>query len=63
MKSLVHACKVLAGFETPATQVTNRELECLLKYARGAEVIVEIGCYEGSTTAALAATQNCVAMK
>jgi predicted O-methyltransferase YrrM len=55
MKSLIHACKVLVGVEAPTSQVTKRELECLLKHARGADVIVEIGCYEGSTTAALAA--------
>lgn len=54
MKSLVHAFKVLVGAETPASQVTDRELSCLLKYAQGAEVIVEIGCFEGKTTAALA---------
>src|SRR5437762_13384802 len=54
MKSLVHACKVLIGAEPPASQVTERELECLLKHSRDADVIVEIGCYEGSTTAALA---------
>src|SRR5258708_38763643 len=47
--------KGLVGVDPPATQGTDGELECLLKYAQGASVIVEIGCYEGSTTAALAA--------
>src|SRR5258705_6825142 len=55
MNALVHACKVLVGAEAPDSQVTERELECLMKHSHGANVIVEIGCYEGSTTAALAA--------
>jgi len=55
VRSLVHAFKVLVGVEAPDSQVTEEELTCLLKHAQGAKVIVEIGCYEGSTTAALAA--------
>jgi predicted O-methyltransferase YrrM len=55
MKSLVHACKVVLGLEAPETQVTEGELACLMKYSRRANVIVEVGCYEGSTTASLAA--------
>src|ERR1043165_8983461 len=58
MKSMFHALKVLVGVEAPASQVTDRELQCLLSYARDAKVIVEIGCYEGSTTVALAASTN-----
>jgi predicted O-methyltransferase YrrM len=58
VRSLVHTLKVLAGVEAPATQVTEAELRCLLSYAQGAAVIVEIGCYEGSTTAALAASTD-----
>lgn len=54
MKAFVHAIKVFLGAENPASQVTPRELDCLLKYAQDAKVVVEIGCYEGSTTAALA---------
>ena len=54
MKSLVHACKFLLGLEAPFTQVTDRELDCLLRHSRTAAVVVEIGCYEGKTTAALA---------
>jgi predicted O-methyltransferase YrrM len=55
MKTLLHACKVVLGVDAPESQVTQRELSCLLRYSREAEVIVEIGCYEGSTTAYLAA--------
>ena len=54
MKSAIHACKFLVALETPHSQVTEQELHCLLNYATGREVIVEIGCYEGRTTAALA---------
>lgn len=58
MKSLLHACKVLTGLEPPASQVTARELQCLLKHSMRAKTIVEIGCYEGSTTLALAQNQS-----
>jgi predicted O-methyltransferase YrrM len=40
--------------DSPATQVTSKELELLLKYSKGARVIAEIGCFEGSSAAALA---------
>jgi predicted O-methyltransferase YrrM len=55
MKSLIHACRVMLGFDPQASQVSPRELACLLRYAREAKVIVEVGCYEGSTTVQLAA--------
>lgn len=45
---------MIAGFEAPASQVTKRELECLIRHAKRAQTIVEIGCFEGSTTLALA---------
>ena len=54
MKTFVHLCKCLAGLDKAATQVTEAELALLLKYSRGAKVLVEIGCYEGATTVALA---------
>jgi predicted O-methyltransferase YrrM len=54
MKSAVHACKVLLRIESPESQVSDDEMACLLSYANNAEVIVEIGCYEGKTTAMLA---------
>jgi predicted O-methyltransferase YrrM len=41
--------------EPPASQVTQREMEVLLNCSRGARVIVELGCFEGRTSAALAA--------
>lgn len=51
---LAHYLKFLARIDAPDTQVTDRELSMLTRYAQGAKVIVEIGCYEGKTTAALA---------
>lgn len=54
MKSLLHACKCLLGWAEPASQVTDAERALLGQYARDAQIIVEIGCYEGKTTAFLA---------
>src|SRR6266542_6755908 len=54
MQSAIHAVKFLLGVDNPQTQVTNAELEYLLSYARQANVVVEIGCYEGRTTVELA---------
>ena len=54
MRALIHCAKFLLGLEQPDTQVTDSELALLLKYSRQAEVLVEIGCYEGRTSAALA---------
>jgi predicted O-methyltransferase YrrM len=54
MKSAIHACKFFLTLDPPDSQVSEGELDCLLSYARGADVVVEIGCYEGGTTAALA---------
>lgn len=54
MRTLFHFCKVIAGLDRPETQVTPDELAMILKYAHSAEKVVEVGCYEGATTAALA---------
>lgn len=54
MKSAFHALKFFLLLDEPDTQVTQRELRCLLDHVNGAKVVVEIGCYEGRTTAALA---------
>lgn len=54
MKTFVHFCRILAGVDQPETQVTKDELSLLLTYSRGAERVVEIGCFEGATTTALA---------
>jgi predicted O-methyltransferase YrrM len=54
MNSAIHACKFFLTLDSPETQVSDVELDCLLSFASSSEVIVEIGCYEGKTTAALA---------
>lgn len=55
MRTLLHYLAVAAGFSQPSTQVTGDELALLLEHARAAKVIVEIGTFEGSTAAAMAA--------
>src|ERR1043165_8256938 len=54
MNSVLHAIHCVVGLHTPESQVTNREIECLMNYAKSCDVVVELGCYEGRTTAALA---------
>jgi predicted O-methyltransferase YrrM len=54
VRTFVHFCKCLAGLDEAATQVTQAELAMLLKHSRGAEILVELGCYEGATAVALA---------
>lgn len=54
MKSLVHFAKFIIGIDKPHSQLTDRELRLLQSYAPKDGIIVEIGCYEGKTTAALA---------
>jgi predicted O-methyltransferase YrrM len=54
-KSLIHFTKFFFGLEPPASQVTQSEMRLLLKYSEGARCIVELGCFEGKTSAALAA--------
>ncbi len=49
-----HMFKFFMGIDEPHTQVTDDELKCLLTYSRRAKVVVELGCYEGRTTVALA---------
>jgi predicted O-methyltransferase YrrM len=54
MNTLLHFCRFLAGMDSPETQVSERELDMLRRYARDAKVAVEIGTFEGRTSAALA---------
>jgi len=44
----------MIGLDAAASQVTDPELRMLLRYSRGARTICEIGCYEASTSVALA---------
>lgn len=54
MRSFFRLVKVTLGLQEPDTQVTAAELELLTKHAKGAGLVVELGCYEGKTTAELA---------
>ena len=54
MRSVLHFCRFLVGFDSPQSQVTDRELKLLLRYAADVETVCEIGCFEGKTCAALA---------
>jgi predicted O-methyltransferase YrrM len=58
MRSLVHLLKFAIGFDAADSQVTERELEMLLRYSSHARTICEIGCYEGRTSVALAASTS-----
>lgn len=49
-----HFISAYAGFEPPSTSVSPAETEILLRCARDARVIVEIGTYEAATTVRLA---------
>ena len=42
------------GLDSAYSQVTDQELAMLERYSRDAQVICEIGCYEGRTSVALA---------
>jgi predicted O-methyltransferase YrrM len=54
MKSLLHLARFMVGLDGAASQVTDRELQMLLRYSRDACTICEIGCYEANTSVALA---------
>lgn len=54
MNSAIHALRSIVGFDLPHSQVTDAELQVMSKYASEAGIIVELGCYEGKTTAELA---------
>ena len=50
----MHLLKFTVGLEGPASQVTENELEMLMRYSRGVAVICELGCYEGRSSVAFA---------
>jgi predicted O-methyltransferase YrrM len=54
MRSLFHLLRFAIGLDAADSQVTDRELEMLLQYARDSRTVCEIGCYEGRTSVALA---------
>jgi predicted O-methyltransferase YrrM len=54
MKALIHAVKYFTRLDAPVTQVSSDELACLRRYARDAQILVEVGTFEGATTRELA---------
>jgi predicted O-methyltransferase YrrM len=54
MKTLLHLLRFVAKLDSPESQVSERELEVMLRYVRNARTICEIGCYEGKTSVAFA---------
>ena len=54
MRTLVHLIRCVVGLDGPYSQVSEQELQMLLKYSRNASVICEIGPYEGKTSVAFA---------
>ena len=53
-RSIAHTINVLVGNEAPHTQTTPEERAELVRYLPGAKTIVEIGVFEGASTALLA---------
>jgi len=53
-KNILHALSYLLRMEKAATQLTDKELNCLVKYAKGKKYGVEIGVFEGASTSVLA---------
>jgi len=54
MQSLFHFVRFVLRLDSAASQVTDKELDMLLHYSRGAPVICELGCYEAKTSVAFA---------
>ena len=57
-RNLFHAAACLAGVGEPKTQTSAREREALRKYAAGRKRAVEIGVFEGVTTALIASAMK-----
>jgi len=54
LNAILHFIRFFIGLDEPESQVTDAELAMLLKYAKGSQVAVELGCYEGRTAVAVA---------
>jgi len=53
-KTLLHTLSYLLRVEPAATQLTDSELNCLVKYAKGSKTGAEIGVFEGASTSVIA---------
>ena len=54
MNTLFHLLRFALGIDEQQSQLTTAETELLLRHAEAAETFVEIGCYEGKTSCAVA---------
>lgn len=54
MKTVLHLAKFIIGLDQPASQLSAPELLLLKQFAIAMPVVVELGCYEGRTSAVLA---------
>lgn len=54
MRTFLHFSRYLVGIDLPSTQVAVDEQQALVRLAREAQVLVELGCFEGATTLLLA---------
>jgi hypothetical protein len=54
MNSLLHFLRFVAGLDEQSSQLTAAETDLLFHHLEGAQVFVEIGCFEGKTSCAAA---------
>ncbi len=54
MNALLHFVRFVVGADEQRTQLTAAETELLLQHLEEVETFVEIGCYEGKTSCAVA---------
>jgi predicted O-methyltransferase YrrM len=53
-KAIIHAARYLLGLERAASQTSSAEQETIARFARGRRRALEIGVFEGATTALIA---------
>ena len=53
-QAVLHTARYLLGLDTAATQTSPREREAIARFARGRRQALEIGVFEGATTALIA---------
>src|SRR5688572_20247603 len=53
-RALIHTARYLAGLDDAATQTSQAEREAIARFASGRRRAVELGVFEGATTALIA---------
>jgi predicted O-methyltransferase YrrM len=54
LRTFLHFARYFMGIDPPSTQVAVDEQQALVRLAREAQIVVELGCFEGATTLLLA---------